>query len=263
MASVKTESEEMEDDEKELQLDLELGDDEGDDEQDLIGQAESEEASEPSIEKAIEDIPTPPQNESRASRRIRQEIEKRKVLEKRSQELEQQLYRLTEAATRREQPPAAPQVSPEEEARRLEYMSEPERVAYYVNKATSQQLNEVNQLKAMMQFQADATAFQSFLSANPTLRKYADRVEEEFERRASKGSPTGRQLLIKEMIADEVIRNSSRAVRQAKQRGQENIRRQQSAPPGGGSGFTQASSGRSQESALDTLKRRLANREYG
>lgn len=195
-------------------------------------------------------------HESAASRRIQQEIARRKQLEKENNEYRQHILNMQ----RRDAVTKPITEDPEEERRRLEFMDEPQRVQYLVDKGIRSYQADVHRLELQMNINSDKIGFSSFIAANPHLKKYADDVETEFNQALQKGQPKSRADILTSLIGHEVIKKGSAALKTAKQAGQDNIRRQQTRPSNTRSGVT--GTGKRSETAEETLKRRLAQGEY-
>lgn len=194
--------------------------------------------------------------QSGASKRIQQEITRRKRVEAELETYRKHVLDIQRQTAVR-QPPTE---DPDEERRRLEFMDEGQRVQYLVDKGLRQQQTEINRLSLQMNIRDDRTGFNSFIATNPHLKKYAADVEAEFNEALQKGNPKGRAEILTNLIGSEVIKKGSVAVSKARQVGADNIRRQQTRPSNTRSGVT--GTGKRTESAEDILKRRLAGGEY-
>jgi hypothetical protein len=194
--------------------------------------------------------------QSSASQRIQQEITRRKKLEAENEEYRKHILDIQ----RRDAVTKPVTEDPEEERRRLEFMDEPQRIQYLVDKGVRSYQTDVRRLELQMNINADKIGFSSFISSNPQFRKYIDEVETEFNTALQKGQPRSRADILTNLIGNEVIKKGSVALTRAKQAGQDNLKRQQTQPSNVRSGVTGTS--RRTETAEDTLKRRLAQGEY-
>ncbi|MCI0557867.1 MAG: hypothetical protein MN733_05180, partial [Nitrososphaera sp.] len=155
----------------------------------------------------------------------------------------------------------APQVDPEAERNYLDQLNEADRVNYLVQKATSGQNAQLQQLQLMMYVQQDKSSFDNVLASNPVLRKYASSVEEKFSAAMQKGQPRSREEILDMMIGAEVRDKGARAISKARKTGEENLRRQQTRPYPVRSGVPRTGENKN-ETAEARLKRRLAEGAY-
>ena len=195
---------------------------------------------------------------SRAAERIQQEISRRKLLEEQNAFYRQQLEE-----QRRTQPPQyqQPRVDPAQEQAYVEQLDEASRINYYVNKATSTQNVQLQQLQLMMYVQQDKYSFDSMLASNPVLRKYSSLVEDRFNDNMQKGQPRSRQEILDAVIGAEIREKGSKVTSKAQQAGSDNVRRQTTRPYNARSSVS-GSSATKNETAEQTLKRRLAEGAY-
>lgn len=193
--------------------------------------------------------------QSASSKRIQQEIARRKKLEAENEEYRRHILDMQ----RRDAVTRPITEDPDEERRRLEYMDEPQRVQYLIDKGIRGYQTDVRRLELQMNINADKIGFSSFLSSNPQFKKYADEVETEFNQALQKGQPRNRGDILTSIIGNDVIKKGSAALSKAKQIGSDNLRRQQTRHTTTRSGV---SGTRRTETAEETLKRRLAQGEY-
>jgi hypothetical protein len=194
--------------------------------------------------------------QSGASQRIQQEITRRKKLEIENEEYRRHILDMQ----RRDAVTRPITEDPEEERRRLEFMDEGQRIQYLVDKGIRSYQTDVSRLELQMNINADKIGFGSYIASNPQFKKYTDEVETEFSKALQKGSPKSRAEILTNLIGEEVIKKGSIALKNARQTGQDNIRRQQTRPANTRSGV--AGSTRRTETAEETLRRRLAGGEY-
>lgn len=194
--------------------------------------------------------------QSSASKRIQQEIARRKKLEADNEEYRRHILDMQ----RRDAVTRPTTEDPEEERRRLEFMDEGQRIQYLVDKGIRSYKTDVNRLELQMNINADKIGFGTYITSNPQFKKYVDDVETEFNKALHNGNPKSRAEILTNLIGEEVIRKGSIALKNARQTGQDNIRRQQTRPANTRSGV--AGSTRRIETAEETLKRRLSGDEY-
>ena len=120
----------------------------------------------------------------------------------------------------------------EEEARRLEVMSESEKIAYYRDKDKAEHKREMDGVKFQIWDSTDRVEFRHLADKDPLIAKVRDKVEAEMQARQRQGlPPVAREILANQEIArmarDGLLKTSAAQ----RERGQQRLRREQVKPP--------------------------------
>lgn len=147
--------------------------------------------------------------------------------------------------------------SAEDEARRLEVMSESERLAYYRDKDRKEFDGRFSTLERRMWDSADRADFRALVREDPLVAKVQDKVEEEFQRLWNSGSPVRREILAELFIGRMTRAERGKAVAKQRERGAEKLKRETVKPTRTRSTVPAERTKRTQEDPRAARRRRL------
>lgn len=221
--------------------------DQGEDTEAAEGAQETEPEAQPSHRKPA------------AEERIRQLTSRTRAAEA---ELAKYRDHLMELSRRPEQAPRAPAPDPEATRRQLENMGDIDRILWLQQEQDRKNAIRDQQFNFQVKVQNDRLAFDRVIAENPQYARYSDMVETEFHKCIQNGSPRSREELLSLAIGNEVRKSSASSVAKAKKAAATRVTQQRITPSSARSGVA-GTGGKATESAEDTLRRRLENREYG
>jgi hypothetical protein len=129
-------------------------------------------------------------------------------------------------------------------------------IDYKLQKATGVFTQNLQQLQWNTQEANDKAAFERLQLSDPRAKKYAGEVETRLAGIRKQGQNVDRESLFKFVLGEKVYNNGGKAAVKQKKEGAEQIRRQKTNPPGGGSDVR---GGRTQDSEAEARRKRLEN----
>ncbi len=181
-----------------------------------------------------------------AERKADEAIRRAEAAERRVEEAERR------ANERRQQETA------EQEAARVELMSESERVAHYRQKDREEHQRDMNGMKFQMWDTADQTKFDRLVDRDPLVAKVADDVEKELRRLRSEGRPPVERAILADLLIGRMVRAERGKARKVQtRRGEESVRRETTKPARTRSGAPASRQRRGQEDTAAARYRRL------
>ncbi len=181
-----------------------------------------------------------------AERKADEAIRRAEAAERRVEEAERR------ANERRQQETA------EQEAARVELMSESERVAHYRQKDREEHQRDMNGMKFQMWDTADQTKFDRLVDRDPLVAKVADDVEKELRRLRSEGRPPVERAILADLLIGRMVRaERGKAKTKQTRRGEESVRRETTKPARTRSGAPASRQRRGQEDTAAARRRRL------
>lgn len=208
--------------------------------------AEEDQAEEPTEAAAPQD---------RFSRRIQQEVSRRREIEAQLETLRRQNEEIRQQLNR-------PVFDPAERQRRLDMMDPLERERFLSEERDREWQVRVNRLEYMMMANNDQASFRHYLIENPDYRRYEDQVEHLFNEAVQRNQPQSRNAILSWIIGEEARAKRTEALSKANKKGQENIKRATTRPILGRSQLARGED-RRQMSAEERLKHNLEIGAYG
>lgn len=145
----------------------------------------------------------------------------------------------------------------EQEAARLELMTESEKSAHFRQKDKDEYTKEVNGLKLQMWDSNDRAAFRDLMRDEPAIAKVKDQVEAEFAKQSAQGRPVPREILANQLIAKQYREAYGKKVTQTRTRTEERTRRETVKPARTRSDVTPNRTRRGQEDSREARRKRL------
>jgi hypothetical protein len=196
----------------------------------------------------------------RDQKRTRKEADRRaEAAERKAEEAERkaaEALRRAEEAERRANERRA-QESQEEEARRVELMSETERLAHYRQKDKDEHQREMQGVKFQIWDSTDRQEFRALTREDPLVAQVKDQVEAEFARLSSQGRPVSRELLATQFIAKKMRERAGKAKTATRARTEERTRRETVRPQRTRSDVAPERQRRGQEDTAAARRKRL------
>jgi hypothetical protein len=203
---------------------IEEQDDESLDEDDGEGDEREQAASGQKLEGEAEENGQVAQRGGRASARIAALAAREK---QKDEELDRIKRELDEIKAERNKPR---EVDPELERQRLELMTPEERMEYRLNKMEELTRRETARLQTQLWESSDRAAFASMAASNPLVSKYKDQVESLFQQEMRKGNMLSREVLLKYVVGENMLKRAPKAASTQRKAGQERIERQKVTP---------------------------------
>ncbi|MDE2469380.1 MAG: hypothetical protein KGL35_11705 [Bradyrhizobium sp.] len=168
-----------------------------------------------------------------ASEVIRDNKRRAKEAERKAEEAERKaseaLRRAEEAERRANERRAAE--SAEDEARRVELMSESEKIAHYRQKDREESRKELSAVQFQVWDSTDRMEFRQLLRDEPWLAQVKDETEAEFERLKAAGRPVAREILANQFLARRYREQARKTGTKERKVAAEGVRRQTVRPP--------------------------------
>lgn len=245
-----------------------------DDDLDLEGEEEVEggEEAAPEGEQSLEPgAPIPeatPQSEprvqTRGERRIQKLANRAKAAEAEAAQYRQYLLEMQrqQLSPSRQEPTQPQGVDPQQELQMVAQMGEAERLQYFLQRGQQETQAVTRRLELQMAVNKDASDYAAHVASDPEFYgQYQPQVETVFQDTLRRGAPIDRVRIESFLIGEKVKKDREDALKKARKAGAQRIAAQRT-KPGSGRGTVTAAGPRSSESASETLRRRLENREY-
>jgi hypothetical protein len=195
-----------------------------------------------------------------ASERVRESVARAKAAEEKAERLQTELMEMLRG---QRQAPAQQYESPQVRAERLSLMTPDEKIEFLLNEQKADFNMRLQQIALQQEISKDERQFNRLLADRPEFKKYADQVEKRFDDFVRKGNPQSRESLLKQILGDLVLTKGAAALKAAKARGEENVRRQQTRPSNARSNVSSNTGTRDPAAAAEARLRAMAERgEY-
>ena len=195
-----------------------------------------------------------------ASERVRESVARAKAAEEKAERLQTELMEMLRG---QRQAPAQQHESPQVRAERLSLMTPDEKIEFLLNEQKADFNMRLQQIALQQEISKDERQFNRLLADRPEFKKYADQVEKRFDDFVRKGNPQSRESLLKQILGDLVLTKGAAALKAAKARGEENVRRQQTRLSNARSNVSSNTGTRDPAAAAEARLRAMAERgEY-